>query len=55
MTDEDDEKILLNKEYRMSVGGFVYNFPAGLIDDGETPEQAARRELKEETDLILYR
>ena len=23
MTDEDDEKILLNKEYRMSVGGFV--------------------------------
>lgn len=53
MTDEDDEKILLNKEYRMSVGGFVYNFPAGLIDDGETPEQAARRELKEETGLNI--
>ena len=53
MTNEDDEKILLNKEYRMSVGGFVYNFPAGLIDDGETPEQAARRELKEETGLNI--
>ena len=53
MTDEDDEKILLNKEYRMSVRGFVYNFPAGLIDDGETPEQAARRELKEETGLNI--
>lgn len=52
-TDRDDEKILINREYRMSVGGFVYNFPAGLIDEGETPEVAAKRELKEETGLDL--
>ena len=34
-TDEADEHILINKEYRMSVGDYVYNFPAGLIDEGE--------------------
>ena len=52
-TDESDEHILINKEYRMSVGDYVYNFPAGLIDEGETPETAAKRELKEETGLDL--
>jgi len=35
----------------MAVGGFVYNFPAGLIDKGETPQEAGKRELKEETGL----
>lgn len=51
--DKDNEKILLNKEFRMAVGEAVYNFPAGLIDPGETPEVAAKRELKEETGLDL--
>ena len=53
--DKAKSKILLNKEYRMAVGGFAYNFPAGLIDPGETPEQAARRELREETGLDILR
>lgn len=53
MTDDTGEKILLNREFRMSVGDYVYNFPAGLIDSGETPEEAAVRELKEETGLTL--
>ncbi len=53
-TDENDEHILLNREYRMAVGDYVYNFPAGLIDEGESPAEAARRELKEETGLMLY-
>lgn len=51
--DEKNEKILLNKEYRMAVGEAVYNFPAGLIDPGETAEIAAPRELREETGLNL--
>lgn len=53
-TSEDGEKILVNKEYRMAVGDWVYNFPAGLIDAGEEPQESARRELWEETGLELY-
>lgn len=53
MEDEARERILLNREYRMAVGEWVYNFPAGLIDPGETPEVSAARELKEETGLDL--
>lgn len=53
-TDETGEKILINKEFRLAVGDWVYNFPAGLIDFGEVPEESARRELWEETGLELY-
>lgn len=53
MTTPDNQKILLNKEFRMAVGDFAYNFPAGLIDPGEDPVEAARRELWEETGLKL--
>ncbi len=53
VTDITGERILLNREYRMAVGDYVYNFPAGLIDAGETPQIAAARELKEETGLDL--
>ncbi len=50
---EDGSKILLNREFRMACGTFVYNFPAGLIENGESVEEAARRELREETGLTL--
>lgn len=50
---KDKTKILLNKEFRMAVNNYVYNMPAGLIEDGETIEDTARRELKEETGLDL--
>lgn len=53
MEDEAGERILLNREFRMAVGEWVYNFPAGLIDPGETPEEAAQRELFEETGLRI--
>ena len=54
ITDESGEKILMNREYRMAVGDWVYNFPAGLIDPGETPQETAKRELWEETGLELF-
>lgn len=53
-TDESGERILINREFRLAPGEWVYNFPAGLIDPGEEPEQSAVRELMEETGLELY-
>jgi len=40
-----------NEFIRYTVNDYVWEFPAGLIDSGESPEEAARRELKEETGL----
>lgn len=53
LLNEDKTKVLLNKEFRPAVAKTVYNFPAGLIDEGETLETAAKRELFEETGLVL--
>ncbi|XP_062851395.1 ADP-sugar pyrophosphatase [Trichomycterus rosablanca] len=41
--------VVLVKQYRPPMGCYTLEFPAGLIDDNETPETAALRELKEET------
>lgn len=53
MTDESREHLLLIREFRLELDREIYGLPAGLIDPGETPELAARRELKEETGLDL--
>lgn len=53
MTDEAREHLLLIREFRLELDREIYGLPAGLIDPGETPEEAARRELKEETGLDL--
>jgi len=45
-------EILLIRQYRPPVDNFVIEFPAGLIDNGETPEESAVRELREETGFI---
>uniref|UniRef100_A0A0M3IK80 Nudix hydrolase domain-containing protein n=1 Tax=Ascaris lumbricoides TaxID=6252 RepID=A0A0M3IK80_ASCLU len=37
------------KEYRIPPAGYCFEFPAGLLEEGETVIDAARRELKEET------
>jgi ADP-ribose pyrophosphatase len=42
-------RLMLEKQYRRGVDDFVYEVPAGAIDAGETPIEAAKRELKEET------
>ncbi|MBQ6785259.1 MAG: NUDIX hydrolase, partial [Clostridia bacterium] len=49
VTDESGERLLISKEFRMACGHWVYNFVAGLIDPGESPEESAKRELWEET------
>jgi ADP-ribose pyrophosphatase len=45
----DDPQIMLIKQYRYAAGEFIYEIPAGLIDEGEDPRDCAIRELKEET------
>ncbi|KAF8163126.1 NUDIX hydrolase domain-like protein [Crassisporium funariophilum] len=37
------------EQYRPPIGKHIIEFPAGLIDEGETAEQTAIRELHEET------
>jgi len=44
----DDETLLLVREYCAGTHTYELGFPKGLIDEGESAEQAANRELKEE-------
>ena len=41
-------RILLSRQYCHPVGRVVHEFPGGLVDAGESPMEAARRELMEE-------
>ena len=49
--DTATDRYLIEREYRAGSGIFAYGLPAGLMDDGETVEQAALRELAEETGI----
>ena len=44
-----DRRVLLIQQYRYAARQFLWELVAGRMDDGETPEQGAARELKEET------
>jgi 8-oxo-dGTP diphosphatase len=47
---EKNGKFLMAKRTKKPLTGF-WSFPGGHVDKGETPLQAAHRELKEETNL----
>jgi ADP-ribose pyrophosphatase len=40
--------VILIRQYRFSLNTWMWELPAGSVDEGETPEQAARRECHEE-------
>ena len=43
------KRILLVRQYRLPAGMAMWELPAGRLDPGENPLQAAKRELAEET------
>jgi len=50
---ETGPEIVLQKQYRPPIDKIVIEIPAGLVDEGETAEEAAIRELKEETGYVV--
>ena len=44
--------VVLVRQYRYAVNRWLWELPAGSVDEGETPEQAASRECHEEIGLL---
>jgi ADP-ribose pyrophosphatase len=49
MAVDERSRVLLVRQYRLPAGKYLWELPAGRLDPGEKPLQAARRELIEET------
>ena len=50
---ENKDQVVLIRQYRYPLGGYCYEFPAGLVEDGEDTLEAAIREMYEETGLTF--
>ncbi len=50
-----DGRVVLIRQYRHSVGQYLWELVAGRIEPGENPLAAARRELLEETGYVARR
>lgn len=50
---EKEDKLVIIRQFRVPINGYVIELPAGLIDNNESFEEAVKRELKEETGLDL--
>lgn len=46
---DDEQQVLLVKQFRLGAGQVTYEIPAGLLEPGEDPQSAIVRELREET------
>lgn len=49
MAVDDQARVLLVKQFRLPANDYMWELPAGRIDPGESPLEAAQRELREET------
>lgn len=50
---ENHDKVVLVRQFRYPIAGWIYELPAGLIENGENHRDAAVREMKEETGLVF--
>lgn len=50
---EKRDRVLLIRQFRWPIGQYVYEFPAGLVEEGESYTEASVREVYEETGLRL--
>ena len=50
---EEKDRVVLIRQYRFPLGGYVYEFPAGLVEEGEDMLEAGIREMYEETGLTF--
>lgn len=50
---EQKDKVVLIRQYRYPLGDYVYEFPAGLVEEGEEMGAAGIREMYEETGLTF--
>lgn len=48
---DDRDRVLLVKQFRLPAEQYLWELPAGRLDPGESPLEAAKRELREETGL----
>ena len=48
---EARDKVVLVRQFRYPINGYVYEFPAGLVEPGEDMLEAGIREMQEETGL----
>jgi ADP-ribose pyrophosphatase len=48
----DPTHVVMVRQYRYPVDQWLWELPAGTLDPGETPEEAARRECHEEVGLV---
>jgi ADP-ribose pyrophosphatase len=49
---DDDRRVVLIRQYRHAAGGYIWELPAGVLANGETPAACAARELREEAGLV---
>ena len=48
---EKRDKVVLVRQYRYPINGYIYEFPAGLVEEGESARDTAVREAFEETGM----
>jgi ADP-ribose pyrophosphatase len=52
---DDQENVLLVRQYRYAASGWIYEVPAGKLDEGEDPAHCAAREIEEEVGVTARR